>query len=76
MEDKVMRITVCCSPPKRKPAHNSTYEKLAVQWLNEALCRYVAESVLAESLVLPCRQAGKPAPTPGVGTFTVSKIYT
>jgi len=22
---------------KRSPAHNSTYKKLAVQWLNEAL---------------------------------------
>ncbi|MBM3456636.1 MAG: hypothetical protein FJX80_16125, partial [Bacteroidetes bacterium] len=22
----------------RKPAHNSTYPKVAVQWLNQALC--------------------------------------
>ena len=76
MEDKVMRIIVCCSPPKRKPAHNSTYKKLAVQWLNGTLCPPVADSVLAENSMLPCLPAGKPAPTPGVGTFTVSKIYT
>jgi hypothetical protein len=30
---------------------NSTYKKLAVQWLNEALC-FVSSSVLADSLVL------------------------
>ena len=24
----------------RKPAHNSTYPKVAVQWLNQALCSY------------------------------------
>ncbi len=35
----------------RKAAYNSTYKKLAVQWLNEALC-FVSSSVVAESLVL------------------------
>lgn len=25
---------------KRKAAHNSTYPKVAVQWLNQALCFY------------------------------------
>ena len=30
---------------------NSTYKKLAVQWLNEALC-FVSSSVLADSFVL------------------------
>jgi hypothetical protein len=35
--------------------HNSTYKKLAVQWLNEALC-FVSSSVLADSLVLRNRQ--------------------
>ena len=35
----------------RKPAHNSTYKKLAVQWLNEALC-FVSSLVLTNSLVL------------------------
>lgn len=34
-----------------KAAHNSTYKKLAVQWLNEALC-FVSSSVVADSLVL------------------------
>jgi hypothetical protein len=36
---------------KRKAAYNSTYKKLAVQWLNEALC-FVSSSVLADSLAL------------------------
>ena len=30
---------------------NSTYKKLAVQWLNEALC-FVSSSVVADSFVL------------------------
>jgi hypothetical protein len=30
---------------------NSTYPKVAVQWLNQALC-FVSSSVLADSLVL------------------------
>jgi hypothetical protein len=34
---------------------NSTYKKLAVQWLNEALC-FVSSSVVADSLVLRNRQ--------------------
>lgn len=34
---------------------NSTYKKLAIQWLNEALC-FVSSSVLADSLVLRNRQ--------------------
>jgi len=25
---------------ERKPAANSTYAKVAVQWLNQALCRF------------------------------------
>ena len=37
------------------PAGNSTYKKLAVQWLNVALC-FVSSSVLADSLVLRNRQ--------------------
>jgi hypothetical protein len=36
---------------KRKTGYNSTYKKLAIQWLNEALC-FVSSSVLADSLVL------------------------
>ena len=33
----------------------STYKKLAVQWLNDALC-FVSSSVLADSFVLRNRQ--------------------
>ena len=40
---------------ERKTATNSTYKKLAVQWLNEALC-FVSSSVVADSLVLRNRQ--------------------
>jgi hypothetical protein len=36
---------------RRNPAANSTYKKLAVQWLNEALC-FKLSSVLEDSLVL------------------------
>jgi len=39
----------------RRPAYNSTYKKLAVQWLNEALC-FVTSFVVADSLVLRNRQ--------------------
>lgn len=41
--------------PKRATSANSTYKKLAVQWLNEALC-FVSSSVVADSLVLRNRQ--------------------
>jgi hypothetical protein len=34
---------------------NSTYKKLAVQWLNEALC-FVSSFVVADNLVLRNRQ--------------------
>ncbi|HCP94666.1 MAG TPA: hypothetical protein DIU05_11640 [Bacteroidetes bacterium] len=39
---------------KSRP-HNSTYKKLAVQWLNGALCS-VSSSVLADSFRLRNRQ--------------------
>jgi hypothetical protein len=39
----------------RTPAANSTYKKLAVQWLNEALW-FVSSSVVADSFVLRNRQ--------------------
>jgi hypothetical protein len=39
----------------RKAAGNSTYKKLAAQWVNEALC-FVSSSVLADSLELRKRQ--------------------
>jgi hypothetical protein len=32
---------------ERKTAYNSTYKKLAVQWLNEALC-FVSSAELAD----------------------------
>jgi hypothetical protein len=40
---------------QNKAAYNSTYKKLAVQWLNEALC-FVSSSVVADSFVLRNRQ--------------------
>ena len=39
----------------RRAACNSTYKKLAVQWLNEALC-FVSSSVVADSFRLRNRQ--------------------
>jgi hypothetical protein len=39
----------------RTTGYNSTYKKLAVQWLNEVLC-FVSSSVVADSLVLRNRQ--------------------
>jgi len=39
----------------RTTTHNSTYKKLAVQWLNEALS-FVLSFVVAGSLVLRSRQ--------------------
>jgi hypothetical protein len=39
----------------RTPAPNSTYKKLAVQWINEVLC-FVSSFVVADSLVLRNRQ--------------------
>jgi hypothetical protein len=39
----------------RRASGNSTYKKLAVQWLNEALY-FVSSSVVADSFVLRNRQ--------------------
>jgi len=39
----------------KSPAYNSTYKKLAVQWLNEALY-FVSSLVLADSFRLRNRQ--------------------
>jgi len=36
---------------QRKTTANSSYKKVAVQWLNEVLC-FVSGSVLADGLVL------------------------
>jgi hypothetical protein len=43
------------TPDSASGRDNSTYKKLAVQWLNEALC-FVSSSVVADSLVLRNRQ--------------------
>ncbi|TAH40604.1 MAG: hypothetical protein EYC69_10630 [Bacteroidetes bacterium] len=45
----------------RNKAHtaNSTYKKLAIQWLNEALC-FVSRSVMPDSFALRNRQLLKP----------------
>ena len=43
-----------------KTTDNSSYKKLAVQWLIEALC-FVSSSVLADSFVLRNPQLLKPA---------------
>jgi len=40
---------------KKQRTANSTYKKLAVQWLNEALC-FVSSFVVADSSVLRNRQ--------------------
>ena len=40
---------------KRKTTDNSTYKKLAVQWLNEALC-FESSLVVADSFRLRNRQ--------------------
>jgi len=37
-------------------AYKSTYKKLAVQWLNEALCPALRDFVVADSLSLRNRQ--------------------
>ncbi len=39
----------------KKTSYNSTYPKVAVQWLNQALC-FVSSAVLLDSLVLRNRQ--------------------
>jgi len=40
---------------KESRTHNSTYKKLTVQWLYEALC-FVSSFVVADSFVLRNRQ--------------------
>jgi hypothetical protein len=40
---------------ERKTGYNSTYKKLAVQWLNEVLC-FVSSLVAADSFRLRNRQ--------------------
>jgi hypothetical protein len=56
------------------PAANSTYKKLAVQWLNEALC-FVLSFVVAESFVLRNRQLLVAAKRQAVKKLRFSLIY-
>jgi hypothetical protein len=44
---------------QRNTAYNSTYPKVAVQWLNQALSPPQADFCLVDSFVLPCLPAGK-----------------
>ena len=44
-----------CNKKNRRPTDNSAYKKLAVQWLNVALC-YVSSAVPADSFRLRNRQ--------------------
>jgi hypothetical protein len=48
-------ITTMTIDRKEQRPHNITYKKLAVQWLNKALC-FVSSFVVADSLVLRNRQ--------------------
>jgi hypothetical protein len=57
---------------ERKTAYNSTYKKLAVQWLNEALS-FVSSSVVADSFVLRNRQLLVAAKR--YGALTNTRIY-
>ncbi len=41
--------------PEKTTTHNSTYKKLAVQWLNEALC-FLSSAVQTDSFRLRNRQ--------------------
>ncbi len=43
------------SDMQKARTHNSTYKKLAVQWLNKVLC-FVSSSLLADSFRLRNRQ--------------------
>jgi hypothetical protein len=55
-----MKTTQFTTRQTRTPAYNSTHKKLAVQWLNEALC-FVSSLALVDSLRLRNRQLLKPA---------------
>ena len=44
-----------CNDKNEQRRHNTGLAKVAVQWLNEALC-FVSSSVLADSLALRNRQ--------------------
>ncbi len=52
---KIIKIDTEDNSQVKRAADNSTYKKLAVLWLNEALC-FVSNAVLADSFVLRNRQ--------------------
>jgi len=49
------KMTQTTPTEKKERTPNSTYKKLAVQWLNEAFC-FVSSSVVADSFRLRNRQ--------------------
>ena len=53
---------------EKTPAGNSTYKKLAVQWLNEVLC-FVLSSEVADSFRLRNRQLLVAAKRYGKGNY-------
>ena len=55
LSNRTTKITDKQADEKEHRSDNSTYKKLAVQWLNESLC-FVSSSVMADSLVLRNRQ--------------------
>jgi len=54
-EQSAYKLGTTSFRPNSRAAGNSTYKKLAVQWLNEALCS-VSSFAVADSLVLRNRQ--------------------
>jgi hypothetical protein len=54
--------------------HNSTYKKLAVQWLNEALC-FISSFVVADNFVLRNRQLLVAANRYAQCMLTLSSIF-
>jgi len=55
LQQSVCKIDTTHLRTDRRATDNSTYKKLAVQWLNEALC-FVSSFVVADSFVLRNRQ--------------------
>ena len=54
-EQSVCKLDTIHLRADRRASANSTYKKLAVQWLNEALC-FVSSSLVADSFRLRNRQ--------------------
>lgn len=49
-----MKLTIDRQNAKQRTAYN-TYKKLAIQWLNQALC-FISSSLVVDSFVLRKRQ--------------------